>query len=141
MRFLIIRKADESTEAGAMPSEALIAAMGRYNEELVKAGVMRSGDGLKPSAFGTRVKFTGGRPTVVDGPFAETKELVAGVSLFEAGSKEEVIEWIKRWPKEDGDGNVEIEIRPLYELEDLALGEAHEHFARLQDEMTRAGQQ
>jgi hypothetical protein len=139
MRFLVIRKADESTEAGAMPSEALIAAMGRYNEELVKAGVMRSGDGLKPSAFGTRVKFAGGRPTVVDGPFAETKELVAGFSLFEAASKEEVVEWIKRWPAEDGDGNVEIEIRPLYELEDLGLGEAHEDYARLQDEMARTG--
>ena len=135
MRFMIIRKADESTEAGAVASEELIAAMGRYNEELVKAGVMRSGEGLKPSSFGARVKFTGGRPTVVDGPFAETKELVAGFSLFEVASKEEAIEWIKRWPPEDGDGNVEIEIRPLYELEDLVSGEALEHFTRLQAEI------
>jgi hypothetical protein len=135
MRFMIIRKADESTEAGAAASEELIAAMGRYNEELVKAGVMRAGDGLKPSSFGTRVKFTDGRPTVIDGPFAETKELVAGYSLFEVGSKEEAIEWIKRWPPEDGDGNVEIEIRPLYELEDLVSGEALERFTRLQAEI------
>src|SRR6185436_16091918 len=105
MRFMIIRKADEETEAGALPSEALIAAMGRYNEELVKAGVMRSGDGLKPSSFGARVKFAGGKPTVVDGPFTETKELVAGVSVFEVGSKEEAIEWVRRWPPEDGGGN------------------------------------
>ena len=135
MRFLIIRKADAETEAGAMPGEELIAAMASYNEELVKAGVMRFGEGLKPSAQGARVKFRDGKPTVVDGPFTETKELIAGFSLFEVASKEEAIEWIKRWPPEDGNGNVEIEIRPLYELEDLVSGEALERFARLQEEM------
>ncbi|MFL5383215.1 MAG: YciI family protein [Longimicrobiaceae bacterium] len=135
MRFLIIRKADAETEAGAAPTPELLKAMGRYIEELVSAGVMRSGEGLRPSSFGARVKFTEGKPVVVDGPFAETKELVAGFSLYEVGSKEEAIEWVKRWPVEDGGGNVEIEIRPLYELEDLASGETLERYARLQDEM------
>lgn len=137
MRFLIIRKADAETEAGAMASEELIAAMGSYNEALVKAGVMRGGDGLKPSAQGARVKFSNGRPTVIDGPFAETKELIAGYSVFEVASKEEAIEWVKRWPVEDGHGNVEIEIRPLYEMEELVSGEALEQFTRIQQDLDR----
>jgi PhnB protein len=135
MRFLIIRKADAETEAGMMPSEELLVAMGRYNEELVKAGVMKAGAGLKPSALGARVKFSGGRPTVIDGPFTETKELVAGFSIIDVASKEEAVEWVKRWPQEDGHGQVEIEIRPLYEIEDLMSGEAAEHFNRLEREM------
>ncbi len=119
MRFMIVRKADRNTEAGAQPSHELIVAMGQYNAELVRAGVMLAGEGLKPTSQGARVKFTGGKPTVIDGPFTETKELIAGISMFQAGSKEEVIEWIKRWPPVNGDGEVEIEIRPLYEDEDF----------------------
>ena len=135
MRFMVIRKADEETEAGAMPSEELIAAMGRYNEEMVKAGVMRAGDGLKPSSQGARVKFSGGRPTVIDGPFAETKELVAGFSIIDVASKDEAIEWVRRWPAIDGHGNVEIEIRPLYELEDFGDSRALEQHARHREQL------
>jgi hypothetical protein len=124
MRFLIIRKADTSTEAGVAPTEELIAAMGRYNEEMVKAGVMLSGDGLQPSSKGARVKFSGGKPRVMDGPFTEAKELVAGFSILQVDSKEEAIEWVKRWPQIDGGGEVEIEIRQLYELEDFGPSEA-----------------
>ena len=124
MRFLIIRKADTSTEAGVAPTEELIAAMGRYNEEMVKAGVMLSGDGLQPTSKGARVKFSGGKPRVIDGPFTEAKELVAGISILQVDSKEEAIEWVKRWPQIDGGGEVEIEIRQLYELEDFGSSEA-----------------
>ena len=124
MRFLIIRKADTSTEAGVAPTEELIAAMGRYNEEMVKAGVMLSGDGLQPTSKGARVKFSGGQPRVIDGPFTEARELVAGFSILQVNSKEEAIEWVKRWPQIDGGGEVEIEIRQLYELEDFGPSEA-----------------
>src|SRR5262245_36387730 len=98
MRFMVMRKADKQTEAGVMPSEELLAAMGKYNEELVKTGVMLAGDGLQSSAKGARVKFTRGKPTVLDGPFAETKELIAGYSIIRANSLAEVVEFIKRWP-------------------------------------------
>jgi hypothetical protein len=124
MRFMIIRKADKSTEAGALPSEELIAAMGRYNEEMVRAGVMLVGEGLQASSKGARVKFSRGKPAVVDGPFAETKELIAGYSILQVGSKEEAIEWVKRWPAIDGSGEVEIEVRQLFELEDFGPSEA-----------------
>ena len=137
MRFMIIRKADRSTEAGVMPSEELIAAMGKYNEELVRAGVMLQGDGLKPSSKGARVTFSGGKPTVIDGPFAESKELIAGFSIIDVKSKDEAIEWVKRWPTIDGDGNVEIEIRQLYELEDFGSSEAVEHHAQLREQLAR----
>jgi PhnB protein len=137
MRFLIIRKADAETEAGAMPSEELIAAMGAYNEEMVRAGVMRMGEGLKPSSQGVRVKFDGGRPTVTDGPFTETKELVAGLSIIDVASKEEAIEWVRRWPQIDGGGNVEIEIRPVYELEDFGDSKALEQHARHREQLGR----
>jgi hypothetical protein len=121
MRVMILRKADAETEseADAAPSEELIRAMGAYVEELTRAGVMISGDGLKPSSQGARVKFSRGRPKVTDGPFAETKELIAGVSIFEVTSLEEAVEWIKKWPQIDGNGEVEIEIRPMYEVEEL----------------------
>jgi hypothetical protein len=108
MRFMIIRRADKNTEAGGMPSEEILEAMARYNEEMVKAGVMVSGDGLKPSSQGARVKFTAGKPRVIDGPFAETKELIAGYSFIDVKSKEEAIEWVKRWPAFDVEENVEI---------------------------------
>ena len=124
MRFMIIRKADRSTEAGDMPSEEILAAMGKYNEELVKAGALLDAAGLRPSSKGARVRFAGGKPTVIDGPFAETKELIAGYSILEVRSKEEAIEWVKRWPPEDGD--VEIEIRQMFELEDFGPSEAVE---------------
>ncbi len=113
MRFMIIRQADKDTEAGALPDEKLVAAMMQYNEELLAAGAMRAGAGLQPSAKGARIKFSKGVPSVTDGPFAEAKELVAGYSMLEVKSKEEAIEWIKRWPPLDGGGEVEIEIREV----------------------------
>ena len=119
MRFMIIRKADANTEAGAMPTEALVTAMMKYNEEMINAGVMVGGDGLKPTSRGARIKFHGGRPTITDGPFAEAKELVAGYTLIDVGSREEALEWVKRWPVEDGDGEVELELRELYESDDF----------------------
>lgn len=130
MRFMIIRKADAETEAGIMPSEELLAAMGKYNEELARAGVLLQGEGLKPSSKSARVTFSGGKPNVVDGPFTETKELIAGFTMIDVKSKEEAIEWVKRWPAIDGDGNIEIEIRPLYELSDFAPGEGLDQHAR-----------
>jgi hypothetical protein len=108
MRYLILRKADAATEAGAMPGTELIEAMGRYNQQLVDAGVMRAGEGLHPSRTAVRMTLSQGKATIVDGPFTETKELVAGLSVFEVASKEEAIEWIRRWPKEDGDVDIEI---------------------------------
>ncbi len=124
MRFMIIRRADKNTEAGVMPSEEILAAMANYNEEMVKAGIMVAGEGLKPSSEGARVKFSNGKPRVIDGPFAETKELIAGFSIIDVKSKEEAIEWAKRWPAFDVEANVEIEIRPFYELSDFGESEA-----------------
>lgn len=111
MQFMILRKADASTEAGELPSPALLAAMGAYNEELAKAGMLLGGEGLQPSSRGARIRFSGGKPTVTDGPFTESKELIAGFTMVEAASREEVIEWLKRWPQEDGGGNSALEIR------------------------------
>ena len=119
MRFMIIRKADKNTEAGVLPSTELIAAMLKYNQELVQAGVMLDGEGLQPSAKGARIKFSAGKPTVFDGPFAETKELMAGFTMIQVKSREEAIEWVKRWPALDGDGAVELELRQVFELEDF----------------------
>ena len=116
MRFMIIVKADKDSEAGVMPSEELLTEMGKYNEELVKAGVMLAGEGLHPSSKGARVKFSGAKRTVIDGPFAETKELIAGFWLWQVKSKEEAIEWLKRAPF---DGDTEIEIRQVFEAEDF----------------------
>ena len=135
MRFMIIRKADAETEAGMMPSEELLEAMARYNEELVKAGVMRVGEGLKPTSHAARVSFSGGQPTVIDGPFTETKELIAGYSILECASLDEAIEWTKRWPALDGHGNAQLEIRPVYTLEDFGDSEGVRHHARLQEQM------
>ena len=117
MRFMIIRKADKDTEAGVLPSQDLLAAMTKYNEDLARAGVLLQGEGLQPSSRGTRVKFSKGKPTVTDGPFAETKELIAGFTMIQVRSKEEAIEWVKRWPREDGDP--ELEIRQVFEAEDF----------------------
>jgi len=118
MRFMVIVKATEDSEAGVLPSEELLTAMMNYNEELVKAGIMLAGDGLQPSSKGVRVAFDGPRRTVIDGPFAETKELVAGYWIWQVRSLDEAIEWVKRCPN-PMPGPSEIEIRPLYQMEDF----------------------
>jgi hypothetical protein len=120
MRFMLLRKADAETEAGTLPSEELLAAMARYNQELAEAGVLLQGEGLRASAEGALVTFSDGAPRVIDGPFTEAKELVAGFTMIEVASKEEAIEWVKRWPAIDGHGNAQIEVRALYEPEDFA---------------------
>ncbi|MEP6656853.1 MAG: YciI family protein [Betaproteobacteria bacterium] len=119
MRFMVIVKATRNSEAGAMPSEKLLADMGKYNEELVKAGVMLAGEGLHPSSKGARVKFAGGKRTVTDGPFAETKELIAGYWLWQVKSKAEAIEWVKRCPDPMPGEDSVIEIRQIFEAEDF----------------------
>src|SRR3954463_8145941 len=119
MRFMILIKADKNTEAGVMPSEKLLADMGKFNEELVKAGIMLAGEGLHPSSKGARVKFDGDRRTVVDGPFAETKELVAGFWIWQCKSKEEAIEWLKKCPSPMPGEECEIEIRQVFEAADF----------------------
>ncbi|MBN1239415.1 MAG: YciI family protein [Gammaproteobacteria bacterium] len=118
MKVMVFVKATPSSEAGQMPSAELLSAMGKYNEELVKAGIMLGGDGLKPSSHGARVRFSGKERRVVDGPFAETKELVAGYWLWEVDSMEQAIEWVKRCPNPMPEES-EIEIRPLYTAEDF----------------------
>jgi len=117
VRFMIIRKADEYTEAGILPSQELLTAMTKYNEEMAKAGVLLQGEGLRASAKGARVKFANGEPTVTDGPFTETKELIAGFTMIQVRSLEDAIQWVKRWPTEDGDA--ELEIRQLFEAQDF----------------------
>src|SRR5215217_1527278 len=119
MRFMVIVKADKNSEAGVMPDERLLTEMGKYNEELVKAGVLLAGEGLHPSSKGARVKFSGKKRTVVDGPFAETKELVAGFWLIQVKSKEEAVEWVKRVPNPMPGTETEIEIRQVFEEEDF----------------------
>ena len=119
MRFMIIRRADQQTEAGAMPSEEMLTLMGNYMKEISDAGILLAGEGLKPSSEGARVKFTNGKPRVIDGPFSETKELIGGYLLIRASSKEEAIEWAKRWPALDMEQNVELEIRQLFEEDDF----------------------
>jgi hypothetical protein len=118
MRFMVLLKADKNTEEGVLPDERLLTEMGRYNEELVKAGVLLAGEGLQPSSKGARVKFSGTRRTVSDGPFAETKELIAGFWMFQVTSKEEAIEWVKRCPN-PLEGEAEIEIRQVFEAADF----------------------
>jgi hypothetical protein len=132
MRFMVIVKANKDSEAGAMPTEKMLTEMGKFNEELVKAGVMQAGDGLHPSSKGARVKFSRGTTTVMDGPFAETKELVAGYWIWQAKSKEEAIEWLKRAPFED----TEVEIRQVFEAEDFGAEFTPE--LREQEERLRA---
>lgn len=118
MRFMIIVKASKDSEAGVMPSQQLLAEMGKFNEELVKAGVMLAGEGLQASSKGARVKFSSSKRTVIDGPFSETKELIAGFWMWQCKSKEEAIEWVKRCPNPH-DGESEIEIRQVFEAEDF----------------------
>jgi hypothetical protein len=138
MKFMVIVKASAASEAGIMPSEKLFTDMGNFNEELVKAGVMLAGEGLMPSAKGARIRFNGNQRTVVDGPFAETKELVAGFWIIEVSSKEEAIEWMKRCPNPhpDGVGESQIEIRQIFSAEDF--GDALTPELREQEERRRA---
>jgi hypothetical protein len=137
MRFMVIVKANEESESGALPSEEILAAMGKYNEELVKAGVMLAGEGLHPSSKGVRVRFSGDTRSVIDGPFAETKELIAGFWLWQVKSLDEAIEWLKRAPFQEG----ELEIRQVFETEDFAASDptgelrAAEH--RLREEVAK----
>ena len=133
MRFMVIVRATKESEAGVMPKQELLADMGRFNEELVKAGVLLAGEGLHPSSRGARVHFSGGKRTVIDGPFAETKELIAGFWLIQAKSLEEAIEWFKRCPF---DGGSEIEIRQVFEAEDFGAELTPE--LREQEERLRA---
>ncbi|HEU4764432.1 MAG TPA: YciI family protein [Candidatus Eisenbacteria bacterium] len=131
MRFMVIVKADKNSEAGILPDKELFAKMGKFNEELVNAGVMLAGEGLQPSSKGVRIRFSGGKKTVIDGPFAEAKELIAGFWLWQVKSKEEAIEWLKRAPFED----TEVEIRQVYESEDF--GDAFPQELREQEENLR----
>ena len=135
MRFMILIKADKSTEAGVLPDEKLLTEMGKFNEELVKACVLLAGEGLHPSSKGARVRFSGARRTVVDGPFAETKELIAGFWLWQVKSMEEAIEWVKRCPNPMKDAS-EIEIRQVFEAEDF--GDAFTPELRAAEERMRA---
>lgn len=137
MRFMVIVKASKDTEAGVMPTEQMLTEMGKYNEELVKAGVMLAGEGLQPSSKGARVRFSGKQRTVIDGPFSETKELVAGFWLWQARSKDEAIEWLKRAPFTD---NEEVELRQVFEMEDFGAEftpELREQEKRLMDEIKK----
>ncbi len=137
MRFMMIVKASKESEAGVMPSEELLAAMGRYNEQLMKAGVLLDLSGLHPSSKGARVRFSGGKPTVIDGPFSETKELIAGYWLIQVKSKEEAIEWAKRAPAPGGESG-EIEIRQLFELEDFGDSPAVDRAKELGKELSKS---
>jgi hypothetical protein len=134
MRFMVLVKANKASEAGILPDEQMLGAMGKYNEELVKAGVMLAGDGLQPSSKGARVIFEGEKRTVIDGPFTETKELVAGYWIWQCRTKEEAIEWLKRAPFAEGE---EVEIRQVYELSDFGESEAIEQHRKLQDQIAR----
>jgi hypothetical protein len=138
MRFMVMIKSDERTDGGVMPSEEELTAMGRYNEELVKAGVLLAGEGLHPSSKGARVKFTDGKPTVIDGPFTEAKELIAGFWLLDVKSKEEAVEWVKRVPCTDG-AEVNIEIRQVFEADDF--GESFTPELREKDAQLRLTEQ
>ena len=133
MRFMVIVKADKNSEAGILPDEKLFAEMGKFNEELVKAGVILAAEGLQPSSKGARVRFSGAKRTVIDGPFTESKELIAGFWLWQVKSKEEAIEWLKRAPF---DGGTEVEIRQVFEADDLGPGYTPE--LREQEERLRA---
>jgi hypothetical protein len=136
MRFMILVRATKNSEAGAMPSQELLTAMMKYNEELVKAGVMLAGEGLQPSSKGARVKFSGSNRTVTDGPFAETKELIAGFWLWQCKSKEEAIEWAKRCPNPMPGEESEIEVRQIFEADDFGTEFTPE--LREQEERLRA---
>jgi hypothetical protein len=130
---MMIVKADKSLEAGILPDEQILADMARFNEAMVKAGVMLAAEGLQSSSKGARVRFSGGKPTVIDGPFTETKELVAGFWLIQAKSKEEALAWARRVPFQEG----EVEVRQVFELEDFGPSEAVERHAQLRDQLAK----
>jgi len=133
MRFMIIVKATPETEAGVMPEEPLMAAMAAYHEELVKAGVLLDAAGLQPSAKGWRVRYRGGRRSVIEGPFAEARELIAGYTLIQVRSREEAMEWARRFPAPMGDGvDAEIEVRQLFEMDDFAPSDAVDRFREME---------
>jgi hypothetical protein len=136
MRFAILLKADKDTEAGKLPSEELLAKMGQFNQELIDAGIMLAGEGLQPSSRGARVRFADGKVSVMDGPFTETKELIAGFWIWQCKSKQEAIDWVKRVPMPMASGQAEIEIRQIFEAEDF--GEAFTPELREQEERQRA---
>ena len=133
MRFMMLVKASKESESGILPDEKVLSDMARYNEEMVKAGVMLAGDGLQASSNGARVRYSKGKPSVIDGPFTETKELVAGYWLIQVKSREEAIEWARRVPFDEG----EVEVRQVFELEDFAPSEAVDHHARLRDQLKK----
>lgn len=137
MKFMMIVKANKESEAGVMPSEALLSAMAKYNEELMKAGVLVDLTGLQPSSKGFRVKFSGGKRAVIDGPFPETKELIAGFWIIQVKSREEALEWAKRAPAPHENGEGEIEVRQFFELDDFAPSEAIERHRELSKEMDK----
>ena len=137
MRVMVIVKANKSSEAGVFPSEKLLADMGKYNEELVKAGVMLAGEGLHPSSKGKRVRLSEGKRAVVDGPFAETKELVAGFWLWQVKSMDEAVEWVKRCPDPMPGEEAEIEIRPVHETEDFAAADPSGELRRREEELRK----
>ena len=144
MKFMVLVKASKDSEAGKMPGEELLTAMTRYNEELVKAGVMLAGEGLHPSSKGKRVRFDGGQRTVIDGPFGEPKNLVAGFWLWQCGSMEEAVEWLKRCPNPHPDEPAEVEIRQVFSAEDFGPAmtpEVAESEARMREELDRRRQQ
>jgi hypothetical protein len=136
MRFMILLKADKDTEAGVMPSEQLLADMGKFNEELIQAGVMQAGEGLQPTSKGARVRFSGGQVSVTQGPFAQTGELLAGFWIWKVNSKEEAIEWVKKVPMPMASGEAEIEIRQIFDAEDFGAEFTPE--LREQEERQRA---
>jgi len=135
MRVMILMKATKDSEAGVFPSEQVLTQMGNFNEELVKAGIMQAGEGLHPSSKGARVRFSGGQQTVLDGPFAETKELLAGFWMWKVKSMEEALDWVKRIPNPDNE-DFEVELRPVFEMEDFGAEFTPE--ARAQEERLRA---
>ena len=131
MRFMMIVKASKESEAGVLPTEKELADMAKYNEELLKAGVLLAGEGLQASSKGARVRYAGAKRTVIDGPFAEAKELIAGFWLIQAKSKDEALEWARRVPFDDG----EVEVRQLFELEDFGPGDAIDHHTRIREQL------
>jgi len=137
MRFMMIVKASKDSEAGVMPSEELLSAMGKYNEELVKAGVLLDAAGLQPSSKGFRIQFSGGKRTVIDGPFAETKELIAGYWIIQVKSREEAMEWAKRIPAPQEGGEGEVEIRQFFELDDFGSSEAIDRMRELEKDLEK----
>lgn len=134
MRYMIIVKATKDSEAGVMPGEELLAAMAKFHEELTAAGVLLDGTGLQPSSKGWHIQYRGSKRMLIDGPFGETKELIAGYTLIQVASKAEAVEWTKRFPNPAGEGNdTEIEVRQLYELDDFEPGDAIDRFRELED--------